>query len=647
VNDTPRLRLAVVAIVALSLFAALFARLWYLQVLSAPTFRLQAQTNRIQEVLEPAPRGRILDRNEHVLVDNRASNVVTVDRSIVSDEDDQKHLLERLSPVLGVPVEDLAKKLASNRVSPYTPVPIADDVDQKVMTQLMERSDEFVGVAAKRVAVRTYPEGNLAAQVLGYVQEVNQDDLDANAALHQGDIIGRSGVERVYDKELRGTPGKLEIEVDAKGKPVRVVSHVPPKQGADVVLSLDIGIQRSAEDALRQGLEDTRGRLFEDDKTHLKADAGSVVVLDTKGDVEALASYPTFDLPALADGISDAEAKVLFPQGRDDAAPYLNRGLQSAYEPGSTWKLVTADAALRTGLINGNFTLNDTGHFTISGDCSGKSCQRTNAGSTAYGTVDVRRALAVSSDVFFYTLGERFWQQRSNPAYGQDAIQKVARQYGFGSKTAIPLPEVDGLVLTKESKNARAEESHGKLGTPGWYTGDNVNLAIGQGVVNVTPIQIANAYATFANGGHRYQPNIALRIQTQAKQVLRQFGPREVATVDLPDNIRTPILTGLERALTDDRGTATNAFAGFPLSQFGIAGKTGTAQRHPKQDTALFAAFGPTQDLANGHVVTVVMEQSGFGASAAAPVARHVFETIAGVQSTGPVQFTQVNGAGD
>jgi len=201
-------------------------------------------------------------------------------------------------------------------------------------------------------------------------------------------------------------------------------------------------------------------------------------------------------------------------------------------------------------------------------------------------------------------------------------------------------------VLTKDSKNALHDQNP-RLATAGWYTGDNVSLAIGQSVMLVTPIQIANAYATFANGGHRYQPNIALRIQDQDGTVIREFGPRQVGTIDLPPNVRDPIMAGLERALTDERGTATNAFAGFPLHQFGIAGKTGTAQAPPKQDTALFSAFGPTQDLAHGHVVTVVMEQSGFGASAAAPVARRVFETIAGVQSTGPVQFTQVNGAGD
>lgn len=641
--DNPRLRLAVLAVVALSLFAALFTRLWYLQVLSAPDYRLQAQANQLRTVLEPAPRGRILDRNGKVLVDNRASNVVAIDRSKLVEKE-RPVLLERLSAVLGVPAEELGKRLDSQRVSPYTPVPVAEDVGEDKMTHLLERADEFPAVVAKRVAVRTYPMGSLAAHVLGYVAEVNDNDLKEFTDYKQGDLIGKSGVERAYERELRGRPGKLEIEVDAKGKPVRIVKRQLPVQGSDVVLSIDAGVQQTAETALREGLHATQGRLFEDDKTHLKADAGSVVVLDVNGTVEALASFPTFDLPGLADGISVEEGRVLFPQDRNTAAPFVNRGLQGQYAPGSTWKLITADAALRSGLINPNFSLVDSGTYTIPGDCTARGCVRRNAGSTAYGRVGVSRALAVSSDVFFYTLGGRFWIERDH--YGENAIQDVARQYGFGAKTEIPLPEVAGQVLTKDIKNA-LHDKNPRLATAGWYTGDNVSLAIGQAVMTVTPIQIANAYATFANGGHRYQPNIALRIQKQDGTVVREFGPRKVADIPMPPNVRNPIMAGLEQALTDPKGTATNAFAGFPLRQWGIAGKTGTAQAPPKQDTALFSAFGPTQDLAHGHVVTVVMEQSGFGASAAAPVARRVFETLAGVGSTGPVEFTQVNGAGD
>ncbi|MCU1375712.1 MAG: penicillin-binding protein 2 [Actinomycetia bacterium] len=645
--DTPRLRLGVLAIIALSLFAALFTRLWYLQVLSAPDYQVQAAANQLRTVLEPAPRGRILDRNLKVLVDNRASNVVAIDRTLLTKKE-RPGLMARLSTVLGIPAADLNKKIDSQKYSRYVPVPIAEDVSEQNMTHILERADQFPSVVAKRIAVRTYPMGSLAAHVLGYVAEVNDADRKEFPDEYQlGDMIGRTGIERIYEKDLRGTPGKLEIEVDAQGKPVQIKNRTAPVQGNDVVLSIDADVQRTAEEALAQGLESTRGQPFQDNKKKAKrplvADAGSVVVMDTKGSVEALASYPTFDLPGLADGISEAEAAVLFPpKGAKNAAAFVNRALQGIYAPGSTWKLVTADAALRSGLINQNFTLNDTGVYTIPGDCTNTGCIKHNAGSTPYGLVDIRRALAVSSDVFFYTLGGQFWIQRST--FGEDAIQDVARQFGFGAETGIVLPDKAGQVLTKRIKNDLYAKNP-RLVSPGWYTGDNVNLAIGQSVMTVTPIQIANAYATFANHGDRYYPNIALRIQKQDNTVIREFGPRLATHVDIPPAVWDPIMQGLERALTDAKGTATNAFAGFPLAQWGIAGKTGTAQAPPKQDTALFAAFGPTSNPQ--HVVTVVMEQSGFGASAAAPVAKRIFEQLAGVGNTAPVQFVQANGAGD
>ncbi|MCU1377973.1 MAG: penicillin-binding protein 2 [Acidimicrobiales bacterium] len=647
--DSPRLRLGVIAIIALSLFAALFARLWYLQVLSAPDYQLKAQANSIRIVPEPAPRGRILDRNGKVLVDNRASNVVAIDRTKLTEKE-RPELMARLSTVLGIPAEELDKKLDSKQVSPYTPVPIAEDVGEDKMTLLLERADQFPAVVARRVAVRTYPMQSLAAHILGYVAEVNDNDRKEFPRQYElGDMIGRTGVERVYEKDLRGRDGELKIEVDAEGRPVRVVSRRPPAQGHDVVLTIDADIQRTAEEALAQGLKSAQGQPFVDPKkkanARLVADAGSVVVLDTKGSVEALASYPTFDLPALADGVSEAEARVLFPPPDSKETPaFVNRALQGLYAPGSTWKLITADAALRTGLINQNFSLVDNGTYITPGDCTGRSCVRHNAGSTAYGRVGVSRALSVSSDVFFYTLGANFWTNRHDPKYGENAIQDVAGQFGFGTQTGVPLPEATGRVLTKELKNALHQKDP-RLADAGWYTGNNVNLAIGQDAMLVTPIQLANAYATFANHGDRYQPNIALRIQKQDGTVVTAFGPRKFAHVDIPPNVWNPIMQGLEGALTDPKGTATNAFAGFPLKQWGIAGKTGTAQATPKQDTALFAAFGPTADPQ--HVVTVVMEQSGFGASAAAPVARRVFEQLAGVGNTAPVQFTRANGAGD
>lgn len=640
-NDSPRLRLGIVAIVALSLFAALLARLWYLQVLASPEFKVKAQANSVRVVPDPAPRGRILDRKGRVLVDNRASNVVAIDRTKLP-ADEVEGVLERLSEVLGIPPDVLGARMDDQRVSPYTPVPVAEDVPENQMVRLLERADEFPAVVAKRVAVRAYPYGSLAAHVLGYVGEVTKSDIDARPGEYElGDQIGKAGVERIYEDELRGRDGELRIEVDAKGKPIRVVGRRPPVQGNDLVLTLDLDVQRTTEEALAQGLESTRGRVLSNDRRPLVADAGAAVVLDTQGGVEAMASYPSFDLPGLADGISKQEAATLF--GKGTGAPFTNRAVQGLYAPGSTWKLITATAGLRTGLISPNFSVNDAGTYTIPGDCTGRGCLRRNAGGRSYGRVGVSRALTVSSDVFFYTIGGNFWIQRQQ--FGPSPMQDVARELGFGASTGVPLPfESKGRVLTPASKQA-LHDKNPRLASAGWYTGNNVNLAIGQEAMLVTPIQIANAYATFANGGTRYSPNIALRVQKQDTTVVRVIEPRVAATVDIPPAVRGPILSGLLGVVQNPEGTAYKAFTGFPMGQFSIAGKTGTAQATPKQDTALFAAFGPAQ--APKDVVAVVMEQSGFGASAAAPVARRIFGTISGLEGGSPVQFVQANGAGD
>jgi penicillin-binding protein 2 len=647
-GDSPRLRLAVVGVVAVSLFAALLARLWFLQVLEAPELALRAEASSVREVLEPAPRGRILDREGRVLVDNRASNVVAIDRLQLDGftDEEREGLLARLSAVLSVPVPDLEERLGSRRVSPYTPVPVAEDVDERLMIDLRERQDEFPGVVARRVAMRSYPHGSLAAHVLGYVGEINDAELASSDGSYQlGDQIGKAGVERTYEADLRGTPGRQRVEVDREGRPIRVISHTAPVQGNDVLLSIDLDAQATAEAALAEGLASAQGHTFRDDNRPLVADAGAVVALDVKeGTVVAMASFPTYDLPVLADGISEEEWAVINPpKEANRAAPFVNRAIQGQYQPGSTWKLVTADAAMRSGLITANYTYNDTGTYTIPDSCTGLGCIKQNAGRTAYGRVDLRQALSVSSDVYFYNLGAQLWIQRSR--YGENAIQDVAAMLGFGKGTGVPLPaESGGRVLTKASKAALHAENP-RLVADGWYTGNNVNMAIGQEAMLVTPAQLANAYATYANGGTHHALNIALQVRKPGGEVVRTINKRVAAQVDLPASVRQPIVDGLTRVVSDSRGTAYNAFAGFPLRQWGIAGKTGTAQDDPRQDTALFVGWGPTADPQ--YTVAVVMEQSGFGASAAAPVARRVFGTLSGLETGGQATFTQANGAGD
>jgi penicillin-binding protein 2 len=643
-SDTPRLRLAIVGIVALSLFAALFARLYFLQVLAAPEYKLQAQANQVRVVSEPAPRGRILDAWGRVLVENRASNVVAVDRSKVDGDDARDELLTRLSVVLGKTPDELLTKYNDRGVSPYTPVPIAEDVSEEVMVLLRERRSDFPAVVAKRVAVRTYPNGNLAAHILGYIGEVNQEEMDQNPGEYElGDMVGKAGVEKVYEEELRGTDGEQRIEVDAEGTPIRVLEGGrAPVQGHDVVLSIDLEVQRVTEQALADGLLAARAQPFEENGVRmglLKSDAGAVVVLDAKaGTVLAMASNPTFDLPGLADGISEAEGEMLF--GEQSGAPFTNRAIQGQYAPGSTWKLVTADAAVRKQLQGPGHVINDTGTYTIEGECTGRGCIVRNAGGRAFGHVDLRRALTVSSDVYFYDIGARFWQERRNPSYGENAIQDTAALLGFGAQTGVPLPsEIKARLATPDLRARLHAENPTAFPEGRWFTGHNVSLAIGQGELTVTPIQLANAYATYANNGTRFSPNIATKIQTQDGEVVKTISPRIAARVDIPPAARDAIMAGFNGAVADPEGTAYNAFAGFPLDRYPIAGKTGTAQAPPRQDTALFVGMAPAYDVK--HVVAVVMEQSGFGASSAAPVARRIFGQLSGLETPAPVDFVE------
>ncbi|MBI3257046.1 MAG: hypothetical protein HYZ59_04580, partial [Actinobacteria bacterium] len=356
----------------------------------------------------------------------------------------------------------------------------------------------------------------------------------------------------------------------------------------------------------------------------------------------AMASLPDYDPGALVDGISTEEYAALNQPG--DAA-FLNRAIQGEYAPGSTWKLVTGLAALRTGLIPPNYTINDPGTYQIK-NCK-EGCVKRNAGAHPYGSVDMRRALAVSSDVFFYSLGDAFWARRGE--FGKNPMQDMAAELGFGSTTGVQLThERDGRVLTPDGlKELSTNEKTAKLFPFGdWYVGHNVNFAIGQGETTVTPIQLANAYATFVNGGTRYQPNIALRVDRQAGEgetptVVRTISPRIARTLALAPEVRGPVLAGLRDVTrfavtaTGD-GTVAGVFDGFPLAQYPILGKTGTAQATPKQDTALFVAAAPAD--APRYVVSVVVEQGGFGSVAAAPVARKIFGFLSGLENGAPVQ---------
>ena len=637
--DTPRLRLGIVAVVAVSLFAALFARLWFLQVLTAGEHELAAQRNQRRTIPVPAARGRILDRNGEVLVGNRASNVVTVDRARLGllPPPDQDRLLVRLAAVIDRPPSMLRQRLDDERLGPVTPVPVAEDVDERVLIELRERQAEFPSVDAEQAAVRDYPHGTLAAHVLGYVGAINAEELaNLGSPYRPGSRLGKDGIEQAFEADLRGVDGEVVIEVDADDAPVREISRRSPVQGNDVVLSIDLAAQQAAERALAQGMQRVRPTVG-DDGQEVRS-GGSVVALDVdEGTVAAMASWPTFSPAEFVYGINPR----LFAELNDPArgTPFVNRAVLGLYSPGSTWKLVTAMAGLAAGVITPNAVLDDRGVYTIPNCLRG--CRRQNAGRASYGEVALARALTVSSDVYFYDIGAKLWQQRERA--GLTPIQDMASQLGFGAETGVPLPvEADGRIPTPERRAQLHEQNPSAFPTGEWFIGDNVNLSIGQGELAVTPIQLANAYATFATGGTRHAPNLALRVQAADGTVIREIAPRVAAEVPVSPEARAAILTGLVgvTAGPDPRATAINAFAGFPLEVYPVAGKTGTAQTGgDRRDNALFAAIAPASDPR--YAVSVVMERAGFGATAAAPVARRLLGQLSGLEEPADVALVR------
>jgi penicillin-binding protein 2 len=631
----PLLRLSMMAVVAAALLASLFARLYDLQVVGSSDYQVQAEANRVRTVQVPAPRGRILDRHGKVLVDNRVAVVVALDRNEFGhlDEPDQADLLYRLTFELSaaghaITPEEITRRLADLRFSRYAPVPVATDVPEELKIYLEERAAEFPSVVVERTAMRDYPYGNLAAHILGYVGQISDDEL-ATVAGEQvkpytlNDEIGKSGVERTFEPHLRGTPGLRRIEVDAEGDPVRVISDREPRPGDDLVLTVDIDLQALAEQALQQGLADARARPPRNDNPPNHATTGAVVVEDpNNGELLALASYPTYDPATFVDGVDAGE----WAQLNDPANhyPLNNWAIQGQWAPGSTYKLFMGYAALHSGLMGPDTVFYDAGGYQIPG-CTGLKCYRSNAGGAAYGSVTIRDALTVSSDAYFYSVGAQFWLQRERLG-GDEGLRGYLAPWGIGDETGVSLTgERPGRIpgpTWRRDYCAKVDPCDDV-----WRTGDSVNMGIGQGDVLVTPLQLANGYATFANGGTRYVPQIALRTERyQSGEAKRQFGAQVAGSVEMRPEDRQALLDGL--ADVPVRGTAAGAFAGFPLEEFPIAGKTGTAQVDNKADTAVFSAFGPVG--APRYQVTAVLEESGFGATSAAPVVRAVFEVLAG-----------------
>jgi penicillin-binding protein 2 len=632
-NDTQPLRLSILAVVAVALFVALFSRLWFLQVMAAPEYSEQAQTNRTRVIVVEGPRGRILDRQGRVLADNRESLVVTVDEAALDRSGARGEVLADLAAELNragteISVDDIERRIQRWRGDPFRPVVVAEDVNPELWVTLGERTAILPGVGVEWQYVRDYPYGELAAHVLGYVGEINETEYrqvrDSPKPYRPGDTIGKGGVEQMFEETLRGTPGRVVFEVDSVGRVVGVVERHDPVPGADLRLTVDIDVQGLVERSLQDEMRRARSSGEFSNNRIVTAPAGSAVLLDPRnGELLAMASYPTFDPNELSSGITTARWSEL--NSKDFHSPLMNRAIREPYAPGSTFKLISGYTIAASGLRAPGFAIYDEGVHTLS-SCDGR-CTFYNANRQAHGMVDLPLAVTVSSNVYFYSAGEQFWNRRNT--FGTRPIQDVAEMFGLGRPTGIALPlDHSGILIDPELKMQRHENNPAAFPFGHWLTGDSVNLAIGQADIGITPLQLANAYATFGNGGVLRAPNVALDVTDPATgDVIRSFAPRVQNEVDFEPTAWQYISQGLVGVTQHPRGTATQVFAGFPHQGFTVAGKTGTAQVVGKADSSVFAAYAPAE--APRYAFSVVVEEGGFGSRVAAPVARRVLEPLA------------------
>ena len=626
------LRVSIVGFILVGLFAAMLTRLWFLQILNAPQYEQAVSANSIRVLSIPPIRGLIYDRSGHLLVGNKVIETVTLDRQeILLDP----QIVAKVAAVLNETSAQIDLALKNPNYSPFKPVPIATNVPLSTVLILKEQSSQFPGVSVSYATQRYYPYGSLDAQLLGHVGDISATELKYPQfnGYSPGSVVGQDGVESTFEKWLQGKPGSITYLVNSRNIEVKVLKVVPATPGDNVILPIDVGLQQTLDSALSNQIANLHNSVDPTTKIRPPAPSGAAVVMDvTNGQVIAMSSFPTYNPTLWVGGISQANYQTITSPA--NSIPALNRVIAGLYTPGSTFKIATATAALNSGLINANTLINDPGYFQIPPPCYGK-CQFHNAGYESLGEISVAKAIGASDDVFFYTLGYRFWTRRAT--YGDMPIQNVAAQYGLGQMTGINLPgEVSGYVDSPAVRQKLHALDPKAYPNSSWYTGDNLEMAFGQGGTTITPIQLADAYATFANGGTRYQPQVGAMIESPNGKVVQTIGPKVMATVNLPPSTRNPMLQGFESAVDAPYGTvgATNVFSGFPLNTYPIAGKTGTASTNHVEPNALFVAFGPAN--APKYVVAVAIDQGGYGAQASAPIARKVFDYLLSNQIPNP-----------
>ncbi len=668
-TDRSNLRLAILGILIFSLLATLVARLFYLQVVTGEEYRVAAANNTVREVVDPAVRGLILDQAGRPLVSNRTSIVVTIDRQeLRSEADDGEKVLSRLAKILGVTPDSISERLMPCGTegapkppicwngSTYQVVPVATDVDAQTALTIMEKRSEYPGVSAKLEAVREYsaPFGVNAAHILGYLGPVTEEQLaqqegsDAFDRLRKTDVVGRSGLEKFYDEQLRGKPSVTTLEVDTSGQVTGTLDQLPAVAGNYLVSTIDAKLQSVVEKQLVSAVQRAQAQGY-------PGDSGAAVVVDVRnGHILAMASYPTYDPSIWVGGVTQKQYKSLIKS--DSLSSNATQGL---FAPGSTYKVVSTAAAGKEG-------------YSLYSDYScpknvklGTQVFR-NYESSAYGRISLARALEVSCNTVFYGIADRMWEQaggndgtRDSP----DPIAEAAQMFGFGSATGIDLPgESSGRVSSRAFKvqnweakrdtwcaNAVAGYPETRKTDPKladyftaldkencadgfrWREGDALNAAIGQGDTAVTPLQMAMAYAAIANGGTVYEPSLVKAVMAADGSVVERNTPVVKSTLDVPKSTINFLKKTLPGVTSD--GSGKTPFLGFPLDQIPVASKTGSAQvTGDKVSTSWFASYAPANKPR--YAVVMMITQGGTGSKTSGPSVRKIYEALFGVNGT-------------
>jgi len=652
----PNLRIAVIGLIFLGLFATMVLRLWSLQVLGQKNATAAVHQNVVRVVSVPAPRGEILDRNDRILAGDRLEQQIVLSRYEAMVD---PGIIPKVAALVGETPRQIDQALTNTQYSVYQPVPILTGAPMATIQYLEEHKSEFPGVSVQQTAQRAYPLGNgcgcVAAHVLGYVGPITAMELRDNprAGYQPSSQVGQNGLEEEYEPYLRGVRGKDELLVNAQNQVVGTLRRTPPKQGDTLVTNIDANLQEAVEGYLRQVIMADRATRDPATGVYPAALDGAAVVEDVNtGAILAMASYPSYSLNDWVGGISTAAYNALTQgcQSSLGGCPLDNYAIDGLYTPGSTFKLATATAALTDGLVSPSTTIDDTGLFKVPG-CNtslaggvGVGCEFHDAEASGAGYVNVTKALAISDDYYFYDMGYLFYVDQKQ--YGPTPIQNMADEYGLDQVTGIDLPgEAQGRIDSQAERELLHKEAPAAFPNTSWYVGDNLEMAFGQGATVVTPIELANAYATFANGGTRYQPEIAAAlVNPSTDKVVKRFTPRVLGHVSIPPADYSAMLQGFEG--TVEYGTAAStfqAFAGFSLSQFQIAGKTGTADtaissitNGTDEPNAWFVGFGPEPNPQ--YVVAVVVSQAGYGAQAAAPAVMNIFNYLV-TNPIGPVEL--------